>query len=52
MHQVYDNLMAHDRILPVLEPEEVAQAAINSILTNEHICIVPSYANWLMMLKA
>ena len=39
------------RFLPALEPDDVAQAAINSILTNEEVCIVPRYVSYLMGLK-
>nr|CAH0113314.1 unnamed protein product [Daphnia galeata] len=42
---------AKSKFLPALEPEDVAQAAINSILTNEEVCIVPRYVSYLMGLK-
>ncbi|XP_057378301.1 epidermal retinol dehydrogenase 2-like [Daphnia carinata] len=42
---------ATSKFLPALEPQDVAQAAINSILTNEEVCIVPRYISYLMVLK-
>jgi all-trans-retinol dehydrogenase (NAD+) len=40
------------RILPVLEPEEVAESTIKAILTDEMICIIPGYCNFVQMVKA
>ncbi|XP_046455180.1 estradiol 17-beta-dehydrogenase 11-like isoform X2 [Daphnia pulex] len=42
---------AKSKFLPALEPEDVAQAAINSILTDEEMCVVPRYISCLMILK-
>jgi len=40
------------KVLPVLEPEDVANETINAILTNDEICIVPRHLSFLMMIKA
>lgn len=39
------------RYLPALEAEEVAREAIQSILTDEAVCIVPRYMSFLVALR-
>lgn len=43
---------AKSKFIPALEPQDVAQATINAILTNEAICIVPRHISYLMALKS
>ena len=40
------------RILPVLEPETVANETIDAILTEQPICLVPSRLSILLGLKS
>ncbi|XP_046455181.1 estradiol 17-beta-dehydrogenase 11-like isoform X3 [Daphnia pulex] len=42
---------AKSKVVPALEPEDVAQAVINSILTDEEVCVVPRYASFLTTLR-
>lgn len=41
-----------NRVLPVLEPEYVAEETIKAIITDEPICILPKHMSILMGLKA
>jgi len=40
------------KVIPVLQPEDVARETINAVLTNEPICMIPGYFKYLMMLKS
>lgn len=40
-----------NRYLPALQPEDVADATINAILTDEAVCIVPSHASYAIALR-
>jgi len=39
------------RVVPVLEPEEVAKKTVNAILTNEKICIIPGFLSMAQTMK-
>lgn len=39
------------RIVPVLEPEQVAEDTVNAILTDQVFCIVPGYLTLLVIIK-
>lgn len=42
----------NSQIVPVLTPEHVAESTVNAILTEQTVCILPSYLIALQMLKS
>ena len=40
------------RLLPLLEPEDVAQRTIDALLTNQSVCLIPDYLALAFVLKS